>query len=266
MIENLFRKMKKHSLSTLPKSGTESKAFFRAEAQKGNFVVKIDTKQNEKERTEKVAVSRHGLTFHNKTFLKHAFALIEKRKGYSYFRFGNDPRFCKRKKRRRPRCFAKGNVENMRENFVNFGLREVLDIPSNNNAPFRLLWELANEADGNNFSDYKKLKSFQKINHFPGVRELGNKRKLQRNMRNAVNKYGFAVFDVFPLSFRVPKEKLLFENMHRKLVALSERGRCAQTKYIMDFKDIGERQGRRYTIDTKSKRVKETERYSPAIY
>ena len=38
-------------------------------------------------------------------------------------------------------------------------------------------------------------------------------------MRNAVNKYGFDVFDVFPLSFRVPKEKLLFENMHRKLVA-----------------------------------------------
>ena len=97
-----------------------------------------------------------------KHFLKHAFALIEKRKGYSYFRFGNDPRFCRRKKRRRPRCFAKGNVENMRENFVNFGLHEVLDIPSNNDAPFRLLWELANEADGNNFSDYKKLKSFKK--------------------------------------------------------------------------------------------------------
>ena len=56
----------------------------------------------------------------------------------------------------------KATVENMRENFVTFGLREVLDIPSNNNAPFRLLWELANEADGNNFSDYRKLKSFQK--------------------------------------------------------------------------------------------------------
>ena len=107
----------------------------------------------------------------------------------------------------------------MRENFVTFGLHEVLDIPSNNDAPFQLLWELANEADGNNFSDYKKLKSFQKINHFPGVRELGNKRKLQRNMRNAVKKYGFDVFDVFPLSFRVPKEKLLFENMHTKLIA-----------------------------------------------
>ena len=52
---------------------------------------------------------------------------------------------------------------------------------------------------GNNFSDYRKLKSFQKINHFPGVRELGNKRKLQRNMRNAVKKYGFGVFDVYIL-------------------------------------------------------------------
>ena len=80
--KNIQRK-KKHSLSPLPRSGTDSKAFFRAEAQKGNFVVKIDTKKNEKERTEKVAVSRNGATYRNRTFLKHAFALIEKRKGYT---------------------------------------------------------------------------------------------------------------------------------------------------------------------------------------
>ena len=41
-------------------------------------------------------------------------------------------------------------------------------------------------------------------------------------MRNAVKKYGFDVFDVFPLSFRLPAEKLLFKNMHTKLIALHQ--------------------------------------------
>ena len=143
------------------------------------------------------------------------------RNGRGYFKFANDPKYCDRRKYNTGwiTCFAKGNVENLRENFLKFNLIEVPAFPTvNSGNPFQLLWELADQADTRNFKGYKLLNKIQKINHFPGVRELGNKAFLQRNMQVAVNKYGLKIYNIFPLSFKVPIQIEKFTNVHNKLV------------------------------------------------
>ena len=95
------------------------------------------------------------------------------RNGRGYFKFANDPKYCDRRKYNTGwiTCFAKGNVENLRENFLKFNLIEVPAFPTvNSGNPFQLLWELADQADTRNFKGYKLLNKIQKINHFPGVR------------------------------------------------------------------------------------------------
>jgi hypothetical protein len=117
--------------------------------------------------------------------------------GVGYFKFGNDPKYCRLhyKKLKWVTCYGPGNIKNLRLNFLNFGLTEVSPLPAFDNKPFQLKWELADQADSNSFFEYRILNRTQKINHFPGVRELGNKAYLQENMEKSIQKFGVEVFN-----------------------------------------------------------------------
>eukprot|EP00943_MAST-04B_sp_MAST-4B-sp1_P008170 g8170.t1 len=141
--------------------------------------------------------------------------------GVGYFKFGNDPKYCglRYKTLKWVTCYGPGNIKNLRLNFLKFGLTEVSPLPAFDSKPFQLKWELADQADSNSFFEYKMLNSTQKINHFPGVRELGNKAYLQKNMEKAMQKFGIEVFNMFPLSFKVPTQINRFNTVHKKILS-----------------------------------------------
>ncbi len=82
---------------------------------------------------------------------------------------------------------------------------------------FQLVWMLADIADSKKFWQYTVLKPWQKINHWPGIRELGNKRYLQANMRAARAKFGPNVIDCFPVSIVLPTERDVFEREFKRI-------------------------------------------------
>lgn len=129
------------------------------------------------------------------------------------FKFAGDPSLCAMRKWRW--CYMPGNLETFRRIFTAVGMKEIPPLPldAEGGSPWQLLWELADEADGNNYAVYRSMAAFQKINHFPGVRELGNKGYLNRNMGSALLHFG-DVYNVFPKSFQVPKEIVLFQKEH----------------------------------------------------
>ena len=120
------------------------------------------------------------------------------------FKLAGDPALCSMRKWRW--CYMPGNVETFRRVLTAVGMQEIPPLPldSEGGAPWQLLWELADEADGNDYASHRKLKQAQKINHFPGVRELGNKRYLHKNMASASKHFGDQVYDIFPVSFTIP--------------------------------------------------------------
>ena len=55
---------------------------------------------------------------------------------------------------------------------------------------YELVWTLADNADGNKYTLYLGLGPQQKVNHFPGIFELGNKRWLNKNLKDARDRFG----------------------------------------------------------------------------
>ena len=83
---------------------------------------------------------------------------------------------------------------------------------------------LADVADGNKYAEYSKLRPFQKINHFPGIFELGNKRWLSSNMAKARAIFGPTVYDFFPFSFTLPGQREEWEKEYRRVQQLNPSG------------------------------------------
>ena len=133
------------------------------------------------------------------------------------FKFAGDPNLCSMRKWRW--CYMPGNLDTFRRSFMSVGMKEIPPLPLDNEggSPWQLLWELADEADGNNYAVYKTMAAGQLINHFPGVRELGNKAYLNRNMAAALRHFGADMFDIFPKSFSLPQEMALFHKEHDAL-------------------------------------------------
>jgi len=59
---------------------------------------------------------------------------------------------------------------------------------------------------------FKSIKSFQKINHFPGSFQLGRKDRLWRNVSKLQAKYGKKEFNFLPQTFVLPWDKKLLRN------------------------------------------------------
>jgi len=132
------------------------------------------------------------------------------------YKFAGDPTLCSMRKWRW--CYLPGNLETFRRIFNSIGMREIPPLPLDleGGPPWQLLWELADEADGNDYSIYKRMTPSQVINHFPGVRELGNKKFLHRNMANAVDHFGKSIYNIFPESFSIPKQIVELNKEHQK--------------------------------------------------
>ncbi len=165
--------------------------------------------------------------------------------GVGHFKFAGDPKLCHLRKWKW--CYLRGNLETLRRAFVApaVGMVETPSLPldSAGGAPWQLRWELADEAQRDRRKHYTSLQWWQKINHFPDVRELGNKRFLQRNMKAAVEHFGADVYDIFPLSFQVPADRSTFLTHHANLVARFKARETAHPPlYIMKVgaKDRGE--------------------------
>ena len=128
--------------------------------------------------------------------------------GAGHFKLAGDPALCKFRKWKW--CYIKGNVETFRRVLGGslVDMRETPALPMDNEGggPWQLLWQLADETSRDKYATTRKLKWFQKINHFPDVRELGNKRYLTRNMAKAVAHFGADIYNVFPRSFQIPAE------------------------------------------------------------
>ena len=90
--------------------------------------------------------------------------------------------------------------------------------------PWQLMWQLADETSRDGYATTRRLKWFQKINHFPQVRELGNKRYLTRNMAAAVAHFGGNVYDVFPRSYQVPAQLGEWQTAHRQALQNMQAG------------------------------------------
>ncbi|GIY57430.1 tubulin polyglutamylase TTLL4 [Caerostris darwini] len=55
-------------------------------------------------------------------------------------------------------------------------------------------------------SAFKKIKNFQKVNHFPGGFHLGRKDRLWENYSKMASKYGTKAFDFFPETYILPAD------------------------------------------------------------
>ena len=139
--------------------------------------------------------------------------------GFGRFKLAGDPALCKRRKWKW--CYIGGNVETFRRVFgvrnPLTAMRETPALPMDleGGGPWQLLWQLADETSRDHYATTRRLKWFQKINHFPQVRELGNKRYLTRNMAAAATHFGADVYDVFPRSFQVPAQLGAWQTAHR---------------------------------------------------
>ena len=91
---------------------------------------------------------------------------------------------------------------------------------------FAALWALADEVDRGKYWAYKGMDpSKQVINHHPGIRHLGNKNLLNKNLRKAVRKFGAAIYDFVAPSFLLPRETIAF-----KAALVEEEARRAKNK------------------------------------
>lgn len=75
------------------------------------------------------------------------------------FKLAGDPALCLMRKWRW--CYVSGNVETFRRVFTNskVGLSEIPPIPLDieGGAPWQLKWQLADEADGNDYASYRTM-------------------------------------------------------------------------------------------------------------
>jgi len=157
---------------------------------------------------------------------------------FGKFKLAGDPALCSMRKWRW--CYVSGNVETFRRCFQQAGLIEVPPLPLDieGGAQWQLLWQLADEADGNDYASYRRMIQWQRQNHFPGVRELGNKRYLHKNMAQAREHFGDEVYNVFPKSFTIPTDFLKLQQDYDAAVS----HRVGDHMYIMKdaAKDRGE--------------------------
>jgi hypothetical protein len=124
--------------------------------------------------------------------------------GTGKFKVFGDPKICRKYWRW---CYIRGNVEIISYAFSSLGMGQADIVGSD----YQVKWMLADVADGKKYKEYQDLQPHQKINHLPGIFELGNKRVLTENMNRARAIYGPAVYDFFPYSYSLPTQRAEWE-------------------------------------------------------
>ena len=114
-------------------------------------------------------------------------------------------------------CYRRGSTDVVRTALEAVGMTEVrADV-----TVFEVVWGLADEmnrgASGVSYVHWQHLLPFQRVNHLPGIGELGFKSKLQRNLASAADRFGADQYDFFPRSFAVPAEMPAFSATFKEI-------------------------------------------------
>src|SRR5690349_6665444 len=62
------------------------------------------------------------------------------------------------------------------------------------------------------FDQYRSIRWYQVLNHFPGSWAIGRKDSLARHLNKAKRLYGNTVYDFHPETFNLPADRAYFES------------------------------------------------------